>query len=247
MLKQTIAGVIIALTLTSAAGAGRFEDAYAAFERGDYTTANSLWRRLAERGHSVSRHMLGLSYYYGEGVLQDIAEAEKWVRMSAEQENVEAMTTLGTLYVTGSGVPKSYVLAHMWYTLAAARDSVEAAANLNNVIEKMTPEQLSKGQRLARKWETTRQRISSSAGSKLTGDLRVEFIDDFFSGCFESGNSGDLIASPGGGPTELGDYCDCVGPNYADNLTLTTMRSISEIDRVALADRARTHCLAEIF
>jgi len=54
-----------------------FEDATAACERGDYTTAMPLFRRLADQGHAGAQNDLGSMYYKGQGVPQDFAEAAK--------------------------------------------------------------------------------------------------------------------------------------------------------------------------
>ena len=52
MLKRALVAAVIAVTLTGAAAAGPFEDATAAYERGDYATALRLFRPLAEQGNA---------------------------------------------------------------------------------------------------------------------------------------------------------------------------------------------------
>ena len=67
-----------------------FENAEDAFEQEDYETAYKLYLPLAEQGHAESQSILGLMYKNGQGVPDDIKEAVKWFRLSAEQGNVKA-------------------------------------------------------------------------------------------------------------------------------------------------------------
>ncbi len=50
-----------------------FEDAKAAYDRGDYATALRLLRPLAELGNAAAQHYLGKMYADGMGVPQDDA------------------------------------------------------------------------------------------------------------------------------------------------------------------------------
>ncbi len=57
------------------------------------------------------------------------------------------------MYFSGLGVPQDYVLAHMWFNLAASQGRKTAAKNRDIVAKKMTPADVSKAQRLAkRRW-----------------------------------------------------------------------------------------------
>jgi TPR repeat protein len=48
----------------------------------------------ADQGHSGAQYLLGLCYYYGEGVTKDHAEAKKWLSKSAAQGNKDAKVAL---------------------------------------------------------------------------------------------------------------------------------------------------------
>jgi len=65
------------LALAGAAAAGPFDDAGAAFNRGDYATALQLWRPLAEDGDAKAQATLGVMYENALGVPQDYPEAAK--------------------------------------------------------------------------------------------------------------------------------------------------------------------------
>jgi hypothetical protein len=71
------AGIIL-LSLAAPVAAGPFEDATAAWGKGDYATALRLIRPLADQGNASAQYYLGSMYYNGHGVPQDYAEAVRW-------------------------------------------------------------------------------------------------------------------------------------------------------------------------
>ncbi len=79
------------LGLTAPAWAG-FDEAVAAYKRGDYATAIREWRPLAEQGNAKAQFNLGVMYDRGLGVPQDYAEAVKWYRKAAEQGHAGAQS-----------------------------------------------------------------------------------------------------------------------------------------------------------
>ncbi len=112
------------------AASNPFDDARAAYERGDYVQAMKLFRQLAEQGHQWAQRRLGLMYAEGKGVPQDYQEAVKWYRLAAAQGNVPAQYSLGLAYEKGQGVPQDYQEAVKWYRLAAAQGDQFAQMNL---------------------------------------------------------------------------------------------------------------------
>ena len=61
----------------------------------DYTAAFECYRIAAEAGNSEAQFYFASCYYYGMGVEQDLTEAAKWFRKSAEQGNKYAQRDLG--------------------------------------------------------------------------------------------------------------------------------------------------------
>ena len=59
-----------------------YQDGLEAYERGDYATAMQEWRPLAEQGDAIAQYNFGLMYAFGQGVVQDYAEAVKWYRLA---------------------------------------------------------------------------------------------------------------------------------------------------------------------
>jgi len=126
----------------------------------DHHEAVKWFRRAANRGNTSAQFYLGVMFAEGQGVPQDYAEAAKWYRFAADHGDAQAQYNLGLAYVEGEGVEADNVAAHMWFNLAAARftDARSRSAAVKNrdvVAAKMTPDQVSEAQRLARAWRTT--------------------------------------------------------------------------------------------
>ena len=75
-------------------------------------------------------------------------------RTGRARGDAEAQFNLGVRYSNGRGVPQDDVQAHMWFNLAASRLAGEqreiAVEGRDNVADRMTPEDRSEAQRLAR-------------------------------------------------------------------------------------------------
>jgi uncharacterized protein len=116
------------------------------------------WFRLAaSEGDAPAQFNLGVMYAEGRGVPQDYAEAVHWYRLAADRSHAQAQYNLALLYAKGEGVSPDYVSAHMWFNLAAAHFPASdvpnhelAVRNRSLVAKKMTREQISEAQNLAR-------------------------------------------------------------------------------------------------
>jgi TPR repeat protein len=116
----------LALTLSAApVAAGTWDDAEAAYKRGDYETAVRLLRQLAEQGDAQAQYNLGLMYD-GHGVPQDYVESLKWYRMAAEQGHANAQLFLGLMYKKGKGIPQDDAESVRWYRKAAEQGDANA-------------------------------------------------------------------------------------------------------------------------
>jgi TPR repeat protein len=121
---------VLALSLHAQAFAGQFEDATAAYQRGDYATAVELIRPLAQQGDVRAQFNLATIYYNGRGVRQDHAEAAKWFREAADQGDMQAQRHLGFMYANGQGVARDDREAVRWYGRAAEQGDADAQVNL---------------------------------------------------------------------------------------------------------------------
>ena len=66
----------------------------------------------------------------GDGLTQDYKEAERWVRMAAEQGVAGAQNAMGVFYLNGEGVIKDDEQAVKWFKAAAAQGNERAIKNL---------------------------------------------------------------------------------------------------------------------
>jgi uncharacterized protein len=155
-LKTAAAALIIAAGFAGSVAAGPFDDADAAYERGDYATALRLYRPPAVRGNAYAQASLGMMYETGHGVPQDYAAAASWYRKAADQGFVMAQSMLGVMYYKGEGVSQDFVQAYAWFdqaitSLAASEtDYRNKTIGLRDIVAaKMTPSQLSEAQKLA--------------------------------------------------------------------------------------------------
>ena len=123
-------GVALILMLVGCAVADEFDDAFAAFQRGDYEMAHGLFRPLAEQGDASAQGKLGSMFYEGQGVPQSSPKAERWFKMAAAQGLARAQNGLGEMYYRGQGVPQSYDKAERWYRKAAEHGITSAQNNL---------------------------------------------------------------------------------------------------------------------
>ena len=115
----------------------------------DPVEAVKWYRRAAEQNLAMAQYNLGVCYDQGEAVAKDPVEAAKWYRKAAEQNFAKAQYNLGVCYDNGEGVAKDYVEAYKWRLLAARQGNEDAKKTMNMLENKMTPEQIAEGQKLA--------------------------------------------------------------------------------------------------
>jgi uncharacterized protein len=152
---------LLVCAATSPALAGPYEEASAAYDKGDYATALHIYRSFADNGEARAQNNLCIMYSYGMGVSQDYEAAMLWCRKSADQGNPYSQYILGRMYYDPApGASKDDVQAYKWFNLAAAlADQTKernvrdvASAYRNSVAAKMTAAQIAEAQKLAREW-----------------------------------------------------------------------------------------------
>ena len=147
-LKHTIVAILLILSLTAHVAAGPFEDAFAAYNRGDYATALRLYQQLADKGSATAQLNVGTMYANGQGVTQNYTEAVKWYDLAANQGLAAAQHNLALMYADGQGVPRNYVLAYKWFSLSAAQGYTEAVKGRDFITARMTPAEVNEAQKL---------------------------------------------------------------------------------------------------
>jgi hypothetical protein len=108
----------------------------------------------AEGGDAKAQYNLGMMYHNGGGKAhpRDYEEAMKWLRLAADQGNVEAEDRVGLMYYLGEGVPQDYAEAVRWYKTAANKGNAHAQWQLVDMYQKGigVPRDLEESKRWAR-------------------------------------------------------------------------------------------------
>ena len=142
--------VFILVAFATVSLANNFEDGLQAYAVGDLKKAYQLWLIEAEKGTPTAQNNLGFMLENGQGVAQSYKEAVKWYRMAAEQGYADAHLNLGVLYFEGRGILQSYEDAYACWVVAAANGVEIALKNMEIGQRQMTPNQIKRGQQIAK-------------------------------------------------------------------------------------------------
>ena len=132
--RLPLVALVLLMLATPAVNAG-FDQATAAFDKGDYATALRELKPLAEKGDARSQYAMGVMAENGFGMPKNLAEAASWYRKAAEQGNADAEYNLGAMYEHGIGMPVNHVEAARWYRPAAEAGDIDALSNLGVLYE----------------------------------------------------------------------------------------------------------------
>ncbi len=95
---------------------GRIYDINGIGMEGEKDKALKIYRKLAVRGYPTAQCVLGMKYRLGDGVVEDLKEAAKWLERSAMQGHDAAIRNLADLYRSTGELKK----AEKWYGIGAA-------------------------------------------------------------------------------------------------------------------------------
>jgi len=141
---------IVTLSLMLAAPAlADIEDARDLMEEGRFEEAyDALWP-AARSGNAEAEELIGVMYALGLGVEQDYVRAFEWYLRSAMKGHAGAQSGIGWYYETGLGLPApDLVRAFLWYQLSTIGGDPDAAISVEEVVKKMTPDQIEHAQAL---------------------------------------------------------------------------------------------------
>jgi TPR repeat protein len=101
------------------------------FDEADVAAPQFVEQRVkAEAGDPVARFKMAGFYARGEGVVQDLVEAARWLTLAAEQGYAPAQNNLAVCYSTGAGVPKDQGKAIEWIRKSAEQGYARAQCYL---------------------------------------------------------------------------------------------------------------------
>jgi uncharacterized protein len=164
LIRRSFSAVVLTLLFGAAATQIAYADALtrgtAAYSRGDYVRAVRELSPLAQRGNASALAMLGFMYEHGFGEPQAYRVAADLYAQAAVRGNASAQGLLGLMYDKGHGVPQNFVLAYKWLILAAAHASGrerDVYLRLRDAVSsKLSPDEITAGQRLALNWNSER-------------------------------------------------------------------------------------------
>ncbi len=121
------------------------ENARDLMEEGKFKEAMEELLPAARSGNADAEELIGIMYAMGLGVERDDIRAFDWYLRSSMKGHPGAQSGVGWYYEVGRGMPApDLIRAYTWYVLSAIGGDPDAAISQEEVIKKMTPEQIEK-------------------------------------------------------------------------------------------------------
>jgi hypothetical protein len=128
------------------------DQAWIAYGKGEFTKSIPVFDKLARIGHPVAERLMGIAYFYGQGVPLDYRTSLQWFEKAAMQGCFEAYAPVAQMYENGLGTVADPGKAYMWYNIAAAqlpqgKDRRDMVERREKVAAAMTPAQIEAAQK----------------------------------------------------------------------------------------------------
>ena len=118
-------------------------------EEGKFVEAREALWPAARSGNADAEELIGVMYALGLGVERDPIRAFDWYLRSAMKGHPGAQSGVGWYYEVGLGMPApDLVRAYLWYVLSAIGGDPDAAISQDEVVKKMTPDEIAKAHEL---------------------------------------------------------------------------------------------------
>ena len=110
-----------------------------------YVTALQELSLAARSGNAEAEELIGVMYASGLGVEQDDMRAFEWYLRASMKGHAGAQSGVGWYYEVGRGMPTpDLIRAYMWNALSAIGGDPDAAISQEEVVKKMSKEQIEK-------------------------------------------------------------------------------------------------------
>lgn len=106
-------------------------------------------RKAASKGQVGAMIRLGQILATGIEQPKDTKQAAKWIQLAAATGNADGMFELGRYYRDGVGLQQNYARAYVWLSRAAAANHLSAMHERDDLVRKMSAEELGEAQNLA--------------------------------------------------------------------------------------------------
>ncbi|WP_339640176.1 tetratricopeptide repeat protein [Jannaschia helgolandensis] len=139
------AAILGTLLSVSSPATADIEAARDLMEAGAFAEARAALEPAARSGNADAEELIGVMYAMGLGVARDPVRAFDWYLRAAMKGHPGAQSGVGWYYEVGLGMPApDLVRAYMWYALSAIGGDPDAAISQEEVVKKMTSEQIAK-------------------------------------------------------------------------------------------------------
>jgi len=88
-------------------------------------------------------------------------QALYWFGEAAARDDVQSQYNLGLMYANGEASPQDYAMAYAMFSLAAAKGHKDGKENRDNILKKMSPGQIEKGQKLSTEFSSNLKKSSN--------------------------------------------------------------------------------------
>ncbi len=137
--------ILAAALILAGPAAAEIETARDLMDAGRFEEAMEELMPAAISGNAEAEELIGVMYALGLGVERDDQRAFEWYLRAAMKGHAGAQSGVGWYYEVGRGMPApDLVRAYMWYVLSAIGGDPDAAISQEEVVKKMTPEQIEK-------------------------------------------------------------------------------------------------------
>ena len=137
--------IIFVLIIMPFVAFAEIENARDLMEEGKFAEAMEELLPAARSGNAEAEELIGIMYAMGLGVERDDMRAFDWYLRSSMKGHPGAQSGVGWYYEIGRGMPApDLIRAYTWYVLSAIGGDPDAAISQEEVIKKMTSEQIEK-------------------------------------------------------------------------------------------------------
>ncbi len=136
---------LVAALFAAGSASAEIETARDLMDAGNYGAAMTALLPAARAGNAEAEELIGVMYASGLGVERDDVRAFEWYLRASLKGHAGAQSGIGWYYEIGRGLPApDLVRAYTWYVLSTIGGDPDAAISQEEVLKKMTPEQIEK-------------------------------------------------------------------------------------------------------
>jgi TPR repeat protein len=149
MFKHVILLCGFSAIMASGLRAASIEEARDLMESGQFVEAREALWPAARSGNADAEELIGVMYALGLGVEKDLTRAFEWYMRSAMKGHPGAQSGVAWYYEVGLGMPSiDLTRAYLWYVLSAIGGDPDAAISQEEVVKKMTAEEIEHAHKL---------------------------------------------------------------------------------------------------